>query len=284
MTTETRPQDLLFTLYGEFLLNRGPVWVGSLIELLEPLGPGEGVVRVTLSRMVTRGWLRARRQGRRGYYELSGRGRALLEEGASRIYRTTYDATWDGEWTLLAYSIPESSRERRDRLRKRLQWLGFGSLGNGLWISPHDVAERARAVAAELGAADRLTVFRGREVVTGDASRLVRECWDLEGTNAAYEAFIDRHLGGCRAVMAGGEPEPREAYVQLFRLVHDYRQFPLQDPFLPRPLHGPEWAGECALALFRAYHDRLTPAAGRYLDEVVETIPAGRSRVRAGWR
>ena len=37
-----RPQDLVFTLFGEYLLHRPePVWVGSLISLLETFGLSE---------------------------------------------------------------------------------------------------------------------------------------------------------------------------------------------------------------------------------------------------
>ncbi len=47
-----RPQDLVFTLYGEYLLHRDePIWVGSLISLLQPFGLAEAAVRTALSRM-----------------------------------------------------------------------------------------------------------------------------------------------------------------------------------------------------------------------------------------
>ena len=76
-----RPRDLVFTLFGEYLLERSEtVWVGTLITLLEPFGLTEGTVRTALSRMVKKGWLEARREGRHAYYSLTPRGRRLLEE------------------------------------------------------------------------------------------------------------------------------------------------------------------------------------------------------------
>lgn len=268
-----RPQDLVFTLFGEFLLHRpGPVWVGSLIALLEPLGLSAGNVRTVLSRMTSKGWLTAEREGRRSFYALSERGRRLLEEGEARIYHPPRSDVWDGEWTLISYSIPEDARQRRDRLRLRLLWLGFGSVGNGLWISPHHVADRVAEIAGELGVRDHLEVFRARHEGFSERARLVERCWDLEAINASYEAFIERHLPPCRALMEGARVlSPREAYVTRFELVHEYRAFPLLDPFLPRPLHSPEWAGECALALFQVYHDLLADPAERYLNDLVET-------------
>jgi phenylacetic acid degradation operon negative regulatory protein len=275
-----RPLDLVFTLYGEFLLRRGPVWVGSLIALLGPLGLNEGGVRTALSRMTARGWLEAQRDGRRGYYALSARARRLLQEGEARIHRPPQHVEWDGEWTLLAYSIPEGLRPLRDRLRTRLSWLGFGSLGNGLWISPHAVESRVREVGEELGLGAHLELFRGRHLGFSSREQLVRQCWDLPALNARYEAFVARHLPVYQHLRRRGERPvtPLEAYVSRFELVHEYREFPLLDPFLPRVLHPPEWAGECSQALFQATHALLQAQSDAHIDTVVETLPRTRPR------
>ncbi len=276
----SRPQDLVFTLFGDFLLHRtGPVWVGSLIALLEPLGLSATNVRTVLSRMARKGWLESEKQGRRSYYSLTPRGRRLLEEGETRIYRPRADEEWDGQWTLLAYSIPEERRSQRDRLRLRLEWLGFGSLGNGLWVSPHDMVERVTAVADDLGVAGDVEVFRGDHAGGAPSSQLVRHCWNLDGLNERYEAFIARHLSDCVALAEGREEvAPEAAYVRRFNLVHEFREFPLNDPFLPRELQPEDWAGECALSLFNYYRGLLAEPADHFVEPLVETPvaePAG---------
>lgn len=270
---DARPQDLVFTLYGDFLRHRGgPVHVGSLIRLLEPLGLSATNVRTVLSRMVAKGWLEAEREGRRSYYGLTPRGQGLLEEGARRIYDPPRQDHWDGEWTLVAYSIPEERRALRDRFRLRLSWLGFGSLGNGLWVTPHDVRPALSAVTAELGVAEYVEVFRGAHVGGSDPRRLVSRLWGLAALNEAYDAFVQRHLDACVGLEREGPGSitPLDAYETRFRLVHEYRRFPLLDPFLPRPLQPSDWAGECALALFRRYHDLLEPPADAFVESVVE--------------
>lgn len=59
-----RPQDLIFTLFGEYLehLNR-PIWVGSLSALPRPFQVSENAVRTVLSRLMAKRWLVARRVG-----------------------------------------------------------------------------------------------------------------------------------------------------------------------------------------------------------------------------
>lgn len=272
-----RPQDLVFTLFGDYLLHRrGAVWVGSLITLLEPLSLSEGAVRTVLSRMAGKGWLDTERVGRLSFYDLTPRGRRLLEEGEERIYHPDWDRAWDGRWILVAYSVPEDERHLRTRLRDRLAWLGCGSLGNGLWISPHDIEDEVREVAEALEAEEYLSCFRATGAAFAEPEDLVARCWDLPDTNARYEAFIEGHLPGfhrCRDAARDGRIRPEEAYVLRFQLVHEYRDFPLIDPYLPRALLPENWAGECAAHLFRTYHDLLLDPADRYVESVLAEAP-----------
>lgn len=272
-----RPQDLVFTLFGEYLLpGTTPVWAGALLALLEPFGLSEGASRTVLSRMARKGWFTTVRSGRHSFYQLTPRARKLLEEGRERIYHPSWDEPWDGVWVLVAYSIPEQKRELRDRLRDRLAWLGFGSIGNGLWISPHDVVDEIEDVANTLGIRDHLECFRGRGAAWSDPERLVRRGWDLAGINRNYEAFIARHVPDFRRLKArleGGHADPRSCYVARFRLSHEFREFPLEDPYLPRSLLPENWAGECAAVLFEKYHDLLTEPADRYVESVLADSP-----------
>lgn len=271
-----RPRDLIFTLFGDYLLHReGPVWVGSLLELLEPLGLSRSAARTALSRMSRRGWFTTERRGRRSYYELTPKGRALLEEGEERIYHPPRDRPWDGRWLLVAYSVPEDERKLRDRLRDRLLWLGFGSLGNGLWISPHPVEEELRDAARSLGLAGNMETFRADHLGFSEPRELVERCWDLEGIQERYEDFIEAHVPEyreCRKALAEGEDgmDPEECFVRRFRLVHEYREFPLMDPFLPDSLMPEDWPGECAAVFFESYHDLLGGPAEAHVDSVVE--------------
>ena len=273
-----RPQDLVFTLFGDYLLHRpGAVWVGSVIALLEPLGLSHGASRTVLSRMSRKGWFATHRDGRKSFYRLTEKGRRLLEEGEERIYDPPRDEPWDGTWTLLSYSIPEERRSLRDRLRNRLSWLGFGSLGGGLWISPHHVGDRVREVAGELEVGEYLELFEATHHGFSDTGRLVAQCWDLGELNARYRAFVDRHAAGFEETLEALEAcglEEEECFVRRFELVHEYREFNLLDPYLPRNLLPTCWVGDEADELFRSYHEILEAPSERYVDSVLEEGPA----------
>ena len=134
----TRTQDLIFTLFGDYISHRGDtVWIGALIELLQALGVSEQAVRSTASRMARKSWLQTARRGRISYYSMTPRMADLLQKGSQRIYYPAQD-TWDGQWYLISYALSDELENVRHELRKRLAWLGFGRLGNGTWISPRD--------------------------------------------------------------------------------------------------------------------------------------------------
>lgn len=272
---DQRPQDLVFTLFGEYLLRRpDPVWVGALISLLHPFGLSDGAVRTVLSRMTRKGWLEGERQGRHAYYRLTAKGRALLEEGENRIHHPPTGEAWDGSWYLLAYSIPEETRHLRDRLRVRLAWLGFGSLGNGLWISPHDVDARVTALAEDMDVANHLERFSARHLASDGPERLVRQCWDLPAINGRYQRFLERwhpRLDACREQARAGRLDPEEAYVLRFQLIHEFRAFPLEDPYLPRPLLPDGWLGGPASELVESLHALCRSPADGYVDGILET-------------
>src|SRR5215212_6620059 len=91
-----RPQSMMFTLYGDYIIHRGgEVWVGTLIQIMAQFGLSEQAVRSALSRMARGGWLRGRQVGNRGYYSLTPRGKRLLEAGQRRIF-VRRAGGWDG--------------------------------------------------------------------------------------------------------------------------------------------------------------------------------------------
>lgn len=248
--------------------------MGALIALLHPFGLSEGAVRTVLSRMARKGWLAARRIGRHAYYELTPRGRKLLEEGQARIFHPSWDAPWDEQWFLLAYSIPEDARKLRDRLRDRLAWLGFGSLGNGLWISPHDVEAAVSELAAELGIGEHMECFRATRVAGAPVAELVSRCWDLDEVNAHYGRFIERWDPILRRASGPSAVDEEACYTLRFGLIHEFRAFPLEDPYLPRALLPEGWAGEEATRLFHGLHDRLVGPADAHVDRVLARTPS----------
>jgi phenylacetic acid degradation operon negative regulatory protein len=227
--------------------------------------------------MTAKGWLRTKRRGRNSYYDLTPRGRKLLDDSADRIFHPTWNEAWNGQWYLLSYSIPEDVRHLRDRLRVRLAWLGFGSLGNGIWISPHDVDEHVAEMAEEMGIQEHLVCFRAEHLSQTDHFDLVGRCWDLGGLAARYHAFLRLWAPGAQIIRDGlGDDTLTDegCYVRRFNLLHEFRSFPLDDPYLPKALLPDEWPGEDAARLFNELHDLLESPSERHVAFVLDQEPS----------
>src|SRR5215208_107911 len=92
---------------------------------------------------------RPRRRVRRSRGYLTPDAATMLSAGAERIYSFGEPWEWEGHWLLVVLRVPEERREIRHRMRTRLAWAGFGSIGGGLWISPH--VEREAGLRAMAG-------------------------------------------------------------------------------------------------------------------------------------
>ena len=129
---------LLTTVLGEFVLpSGGSVWTRTLLTTMQGLGVAPKAARQSMARMHERDWLTKEKVGRQTRWTLTEGAASLLTSGAERIYGFGggHD-TWDGRWLVLLASVPERERRLRYRMTVGLRWAGFGSLGQGVWLSP----------------------------------------------------------------------------------------------------------------------------------------------------
>jgi phenylacetic acid degradation operon negative regulatory protein len=257
---------MLLTLLGELVLpGDGMAWTSAVLTTFERLGVAEKATRQALMRTSNAGWLRPEKIGRRTRWQLTPAARALLSDGAERIYSFGPAQDWDGQWVLVAARIPESDRRARHVVRTRLAWAGFGSLGPGLWISPHSEREQeATRVLREAGAGADANVFVARLTGLSDTRKpaglrqqvdpaglrqqvdMVAAAWDLPVIEAEYEHFIAEF----------GSKKPSDVLARQLELVHAWRRFPSLDPALPRELLPAQWSGTTAARLFADCHEQ----------------------------
>jgi phenylacetic acid degradation operon negative regulatory protein len=262
------PRSLLFTLYGDYVrpLGQLDVRVGALVRLADELGVSANALRSALSRMTREGWLAARREGGAPRYRLSPRGEELIEEGTRRIYGH-HRAAWDGRWLLVSYSLPEPRRGQRDRLRQGLSFLGLGSLGNGLFVTPHDLRPQVRDLIRRCGVEADVTLHHGTLEWPADPAQVVARAWDLGRLSARYAEFLDRTR---RELDGAAELDDRAAFARRFLLTHEFRRFPFSDPDLPDALLPAEWVGTAAREAFLDYNLRLRDRAERFYRSIAD--------------
>jgi phenylacetic acid degradation operon negative regulatory protein len=270
-------RSIVFDLFGEYIrYDGGEIGLRALVELLAPFGISEDVVRVLMARLRREGWFESSRVGRQSRYQLTDEGWRLLDTGRERIFERPLEP-WPGQWCLAIYSVPESARATRDRLRKTLTWLGFGPLAASAWVSPHD--RRAQVAEAWKGESDgtgntpeppggRLQLLMARSGGLDEDREMAARCWDLGGLNDAYAEFLATWEPKVKA-WPRRLPEGAEALVERTRFIHEYRMFPFKDPGLPAELLPPDWRGRQAHDLFVAGFGLLRAPALAHYEEVL---------------
>lgn len=257
----------MLTYLGDYVLGRDiAVFSGSFIAAFARLGVGEHAVRSTLSRMVARGLLTRHRSGRRMHFGLTPRTEEILRDGEDRVWRQgVVNDDWDGTWTVLAFSMPESWQRVRHDLRARLVWAGFGSLGNGTWIAPSRVD--VRPIVAGLGLNGHLKVFTGAAEQPTDVAGMLREAFDLNGLADGYRRFLRRWD---RPRPLPGAPDDLARYLWL---TTEWLQLVRADPRLPVEHLPADWPAVRAQRVVTELRDRYGPAARLLADEAMEFIP-----------
>ncbi|MFG1694755.1 PaaX family transcriptional regulator C-terminal domain-containing protein [Nonomuraea sp. NPDC049309] len=272
-----RPQSLLLSFLGIYVLGRGTaVYSGSFIEVFARLGVSEEAVRSTLARMAKRNLLERHRRGRKTYFGLTGRAEEVLEDGRRRVWETgAVNREWDGTWTLVGFSLPDSLRPTRHDLRSQLIWAGFGLLQNGLWAAPgtKDVGGILASLedsleGGGLRVTDHVTVLQARALAPTESADIVRKAFDIEEIAARYRAFLER-WDTERPL-----PEAADDLARQLLLHTDWLQLIRQDPHLPAEHLPPDWPAIRAEQVFHRLARLYEPPAAKLASEIVETADA----------
>ena len=238
------------TLLGEFVLpSGGGVWTSTLVEALGLLGYGEQNARQATARLLDQGLLERATHGRRTRWTLSDAGQRLLTDGAQRIYGFQSVAEpWDGRWLLVLSSVPDTQRAIRHQLRRRLGFLGFGTLSGGVMVSPHTDRE-----PAAIGVFQDLDLDAGTFLLKAEATTLtspdqiLAAAWDVPALADRYKHFT-HHFSDLTRVPSGDDSA---AFVAVGRSGRLLAALPLRGPRDPGRTPGQRVARARGQGLFR---------------------------------
>lgn len=260
-TDPPRHKSLVMTVCGDTIApHGGAFWLGSMIELLAPLGVGDRLVRTSVFRLVQEGWLSASREGRRSRYALEPAALPRFERANRRIYAAP-GLDWDGRWTLVLATNGSIDSELRALLRKELEWEGFAMLASGVMAHPAPERDTLRDILARAGAENKVFVCQMDalpEMGSRALSELVGDCWNLDAVVLGYRGFIDA-FAPLPALLADPAVSAEHAFALRTLMIHAYRRVQLHDPMLPLALLPGPWPGADAYALARTVY-RLSHA------------------------
>ena len=252
-TDPPRHKSLVMTLCGDAIApHGGAFWLGSMIELLAPLGVNDRLVRTSVFRLVQEGWLTASREGRRSRYAIEPGALPRFERANRRIYAAPGQA-WDGRWTFVRATNGSIDSDLRALVRKELEWEGFAMLATGVMAHPAPDRDLLRDILLRTGAEGRVFVCQADELPAAGSRplpELVKDCWNLDAVVLGYRGFIET-FAPLPALLAAGDVRAQDAFAIRTLMIHAYRRVQLHDPMLPLSLLPQPWPGAAAYALAR---------------------------------
>lgn len=242
------PQQLIFTVFGLYSRQRDN-WLSSasVVRLTTALGVEEPIARSALSRMKRRGYIEGQKRDGIAGYRLTDSSVRIIVDGEHHVYGRARAEAADG-WVVVGFSVPESQRERRHKIRTALIRLGFGTVSPGMWIAPAHLGDEVRGALQQLGVTEHVDVFHADYIGFGDPADKVATWWNLDALAGMYVTFADRF--GALASNAAEPVDPETAFGHYVPMLTTWRRLPYLDPGLPLSLLPDPWAGSEVEELF----------------------------------
>lgn len=251
-------------------LGRKEYTVGELKALCEPFSITDSSIRTWLSRRVQQGFLSVRKENRTSLYGLSGKGHRI-SSNIALSFRTPDWSGWDGSWRGFLFSIPESRKKERHRIRTKLSAYRFAPWYGGFWIRPNHPAEKIEQAFSpeQEGGTGRLITFLPQQEISAEE---VHRLWKVPKIQEQYLKGMETIKDELANL---SQYSPEEAHVKRIEIGN--RAVPLiyQDPLLPPRYLPDEWAGNRFKAAFFKWDDVIREKAEPFWKKIFERCDEG---------
>jgi phenylacetic acid degradation operon negative regulatory protein len=238
--------SLLRTFVGSQLRQLGG-WISSaqLVRIMEALGVPANGARSAIARVKSKGLLVAENVDGQQGYRVGSEAVGMLESGDRRIFSFRQQRE-DGNWCLVSFSIPESRRDVRHQLRRRLGWIGCGTVATGLWICSAQLKGEVLEILDDLDLRECATLFiTSRPEANPSLQDAAARWWDLERLRGLHDSFLAQHSTPLTPTATDAE-----AFARYIHALDQWRIIPYLDPGLPDSALPSEWPGQASLELF----------------------------------
>ncbi len=217
--------DLIFGIIASF--DRPEYSVRELKYLTAPFNISDSNIRAALFRMNKRGFLVKRRAGKQAFYSRSSKGQSLSSNVALRFQNPDW-SEWNGFWWGVCFSISETNKQNRYKIRKKLTNYHFKPLYSGFWIRPyhsqHNIPESLNSDYIKKCA--RIIQFKPEIEFSKE---FISNLWDLEDLNTGFNnglKLINKHN-------KFNSKRPEQAFINMMEIGGQIVKILFSDPMLP---------------------------------------------------
>ena len=266
-------RTFIVTVFGDVVSQHGDwIWLGSLIETLEPFGYSERLVRTSVFRLVKEDWLEVKKVGRKSYYRLTDSANSHYLKAAKRIYSADTRLS-ENNWSILLPSFVEEPK--LSSLKKQLNWLGFSAISGGVYAHPNFDQTSLDETLKELDVVDLVIVFSANTI--GDQSakvlkKLVEQKWEMPALQQRYTLFIDTYNQIAQLFNSNFSISKQQCLSLRILMIHEYRRILLTDHELAEDMLPPDWKGHQANQLVESLYEKFSQPSCQYICSQLKSI------------
>lgn len=262
--------SLMRTVIGLYLREAGG-WMPtkSLVALMDALGTSGTVARTALGRLRKKGVLLQEMRGDASGFTLTEGAATMLARGDRRIF-TPRSMALNDPWCLVSFSIPETEREKRHQLRRRLHWIGCGTVAAGLWICPDSLRNEVEEILDDLQLRGMATIFvAGEPLVDGTLQEAAAKWWELDAVAALHRDFIKEHQHASEHAVKAAPKADARSFATYVKSIDSWRIIPYLDPGLPETFLPDDWPGAAAAELFGRIRQAYSGPSADFVQKVL---------------
>lgn len=264
----------IVTLFGLFGRPAGkPIPVAAVVSLLAELNSEPSSVRSSISRLKKRGVLTSKKTAAGSSYALPEDLEPHMQAGDQRIF-TPLSASIGDPWLLVSFSVPESERKNRNKIRIGLSRMGFGVVAAGLYIGPNHLKSEASAYIREHDLWNYINLFTCEANGPMDLTSKVSQWWNLDAISKEYQAFVNCYqpeVKKWQELLQKESGSSQEAFKLYVPMMTQWRRLPFLDPGLPTELLPSDWIGGTARKVFNDLHRLLKNLADQHVTKVIKS-------------
>lgn len=236
--------------------------ISHLKYLTAPFDITDNSIRTTLSRMKQKNVIESKKVGKTTYYSISEKGKKIGKNVALSFKSPNWD-NWENEWWSYVFSIPQTEKPLRYRVRKKLQSYRFVSLYPGCWIRPIHIDEEISCKISSLLPEDKGNLLKINFIISLTKEH-IQNLWKVEDYNRESKDGI---LELKTALENLANMEPKEAFFHKMTIGNRIIQLLFRDPLLPTQFLPEHWAGHQLREIFWEWEKKVSIKAGIYLNK-----------------
>ncbi len=244
--------------------------IAAIIRFMDELGSEASSVRSSISRLKKKGVLNSKKTSLGSEYAFSELLEPHMLAGDERIFSPR--SMGIGEpWLLVSYSVPESERQNRHKIRSGLTRIGFGTVSSALYIGPKHLHTETVQYIREYQLWDYVQLFIGQPDSQGNLQEKVAQWWNFEGLYKEYKVFLECYqpeLLKWQSWLRDGGGTTSDAFKLYIPMVTHWRRLIFMDPGLPLELLPTNWIGTEARQLFINLNNIISPLSSQYFAQV----------------